>query len=230
MIDLLIKLLRQCFINWRFCIKNHAIIENGVKLTSDSTLEGKNRICKNSSVVSTHIGYASYIGENVALLNTWVGRYSCIGPEVQVIRGEHPTDTFVSIHPAFYSLKRQSGFTYVTEQLFSEYRYADAEKRYNVIVGNDVWIGAGVRLLNGIKIGDGAIIATGAVVTENVLPYSIVGGIPAKLLKKRFTEDDIDWLLQLQWWDKNEEWISCHSSFFRNIDQLKAVLGMEIRQ
>lgn len=70
-----------------------------------------------------------------------------------------------------------------------------------VIIGNDVWIGAGVFIKGGIKIGDGAVIAAHAVVTKDVPPYAIVGGVPAKILKYRFTDDVIRKLLDLKWWD-----------------------------
>ncbi|GAA4806823.1 CatB-related O-acetyltransferase [Litoribaculum gwangyangense] len=71
----------------------------------------------------------------------------------------------------------------------------------DTIIGNDVWIGHDATIMPGVYIGDGAIIASKAVVTKNVEPYTIVGGNPAKLIKKRFSEDTISKLLQLKWWD-----------------------------
>ncbi|MBI9041819.1 CatB-related O-acetyltransferase [Lutibacter sp.] len=71
----------------------------------------------------------------------------------------------------------------------------------DTIIGNDVWIGHNATIMPGVYIGDGAIIASKAVVTKNVEPYTIVGGNPAKLIKKRFSEDTISKLLQLKWWD-----------------------------
>jgi lipopolysaccharide transport system ATP-binding protein len=74
----------------------------------------------------------------------------------------------------------------------------------NIIVGNDVWIGAKSTIMSGIKIGDGAIIAAGALVTKDVEPYSVVGGNPAKHLKYRFEEQQIKNLLDIAWWDWEE--------------------------
>ena len=76
------------------------------------------------------------------------------------------------------------------------------EQNFHIVIKNDVWIGSHVLLLEGITIGDGAIIAAGAVVTKDVPPYSIVGGVPAKIIKKRFDDDTIRQLLELDWWSK----------------------------
>lgn len=69
------------------------------------------------------------------------------------------------------------------------------------MVGNDVWIGYNATIMPGVQIGDGAIIASNAVVTKDVLPYSIVGGNPTKLIRYRFDEETIAMLQTLKWWD-----------------------------
>ena len=84
----------------------------------------------------------------------------------------------------------------------------------NTIIGNDVWIGHDATIMPGVTIGDGAIIATKAVVTKNVEPYTVVGGNPAKPIKKRFSEDIICKLLELKWWDWDIEKIT------KNVDKL----------
>tara|TARA_Y100001937_G_C7088338_1_gene316468 strand:+ start:166 stop:753 length:588 start_codon:yes stop_codon:yes gene_type:complete len=78
----------------------------------------------------------------------------------------------------------------------------------DIIIGNDVWIGFGATIMSGVTIGDGSIVAANATVSKDVEPYSIVGGNPAKLIKKRFTDKDIDFLLELKWWDWPEEKIN----------------------
>ncbi len=80
----------------------------------------------------------------------------------------------------------------------------------DTIVGNDVWIGHNATIMPGITIGDGAIIATNATVTKDVAPYTVVGGNPAQLIKKRFTDEQIFKLLELQWWNWNIEKITHH--------------------
>jgi len=84
----------------------------------------------------------------------------------------------------------------------------------NTVIGNDVWIGYNVTIMPGIKIGDGAIIASNTTVTKNVEPYSIVGGNPSKLIRKRFSEKTILKLLELQWWNWDIEKIT------ENVDKL----------
>lgn len=78
------------------------------------------------------------------------------------------------------------------------------DNKGDVIIGNDVWIGFEAVILSGVTIGDGAIIGTRAVVTKDVPPYTIVGGIPAKPIRKRFSDSVISELLKLQWWDWSE--------------------------
>ncbi len=78
----------------------------------------------------------------------------------------------------------------------------------DTIIGNDVWIGHNVTIMPGIQIGDGAIIATNTTVTKNVEPYTIVGGNPSTLIKKRFTEQEIERLLEIQWWNWDIEKIT----------------------
>jgi len=78
----------------------------------------------------------------------------------------------------------------------------------DIIIGNDVWLGYKCTIMPGLKIGDGAIIASNSTVVKNVEPYSIVGGNPAKLIRKRFTEEQIEILLQLKWWNRDIEKIT----------------------
>lgn len=82
------------------------------------------------------------------------------------------------------------------------------DNKGDIVIGNDVWIGYEAVILSGVTIGNGAIIGTRAVVTKDVPPYTIVGGIPAKPIRKRFDDETIEKLERLQWWDWNEEKIA----------------------
>lgn len=178
--------------------------------------EGNNGFGKNSSIVSSKIGFGSYIAEGAKLAKASIGRYCSIGQNVNCIFGKHPSNTFVSTHPSFFALKTPVGFTYADNQYFDE--FADPiEDNYSISIGNDVWIGANVAIMEGISIGDGAIVAANALVTKDVLPYTIVGGVPAKTIKKRFDDEEIAFLLEFKWWEKPQEWIKEKAIQFRNI-------------
>ena len=84
------------------------------------------------------------------------------------------------------------------------------DNKGDIVIGNDVWIGYEAVLLAGVTIGDGAVIGTRAVVTKDVPPYTIVGGVPAKPIRKRFSQEAIDALLKMKWWDWPKERIAQH--------------------
>lgn len=180
----------------------------------NSWFEGYNKI-GNCTTFSGNMGYASYIGQNCRI-SANIGRYCCIGQNVITVYGNHPTKEWVSIHPAFFSTAKQSGFTYVDKELY-------AENQPKIEIGNDVWIGTGAMILGGIKIGDGAVIAAGAVVTKDVEPYTIVGGVPAKPIRKRFDDEDIEFLLEFKWWDKPTEWIKENAKYFNDIKKFRQI-------
>ena len=100
------------------------------------------------------------------------------------------------------------------------------DNKGDIVIGNDVWIGYEAVILAGVTIGDGAIIGTRAVVTKDVPPYTIVGGVPAKSIKKRFSEETISTLLEIQWWNWSKERIARNIGAIQsgNIEQLKEAI------
>nr|WP_179190468.1 CatB-related O-acetyltransferase [Enterococcus sp. 4G2_DIV0659] len=169
-----------------------------------AAFEGYNSIGMNTSISYSEIGIASYCGNNCILNRVKVQKFCSLGNNVEVIYGTHPVNTFFSTHPAFFSVKKQSGITFVDENLFSENKLI--EKKYSVVIENDVWIGSHAKLLEGVTIGTGAIIAAGALVTKDVSPYSIVGGVPARVIGYRFDDSTIKKILESNWWDNNLSW------------------------
>ena len=94
------------------------------------------------------------------------------------------------------------------------------DNKGDIVIGNDVWIGSRATILEGVNIGDGVVVAAGAVVTKDVPPYAIVGGVPARIIRYRFDEETIQNLLKMKWWEKDQEWIQNHADDFDDVKQL----------
>lgn len=212
----MIKLIIQSFKN-KIKYRKEIKCGRGVKLYGSCSFEGKNYIDSHVRLKSVTMGLASYVGRNTIFTKVRIGRYCSIGPNVTVIVGKHPTNDFVSTHPLFYSLTPPVGESYVSKQKFCE-KALIGEDNVHCIIGNDVWIGDGVSILEGITVGNGAIIAANAMVVKDVPPYAIVGGNPAKLIRYRFSEEQIQKLENLQWWNKGEGWIKNNAEHFSNIE------------
>lgn len=189
--------------------------------------EGNNFFDSYSYIDNSQIGYASYVGAYSKIDGAIIGRYTSIGPNVYIVKGQHPTHKFVSTHPAFYSINHVIELSYVEHQLFDEFRYI--QDKISIKVGNDVWIGDGVKIMEGVTIADGTIVAAGANVVKDTEPYSIVGGNPARPIRYRFNEEQIKFLLDLKWWNKPENWIDEYAKYFDNIATLQEQIG-SVRQ
>lgn len=198
--------------------KNKVTVKSKVNLNYNTSFGGNNIINKKTNIINSSIGFASYIGEDCFLPNSQIGKYCSIASNVKLLPYTHPTHNFVSTHPCFYSTLKQSGFTFVKIQKFKEILYFNSKEKLFIKIGNDVWIGNDVKLIGGIEIGDGAIIAAGAFVTKNVQPYEIVGGLPAKTIRFRFSQEQILELLNVKWWDLPFEIIRKNSEIFDDIN------------
>ncbi len=208
------------FVKFYYIILKECEFEAHSFISYLTRLEGHNHIGRNTYVVHSKVGYGSNISFDAYFYNTVIGKYTCIGPRCVVVCGQHPIDTMVSIHPAFFSNIKQGRLSYTNKQSFQEYKFVEGTN-FSVVIGNDVWIGADVKILEGVKICDGAVLGAGALVTKDVKPYEIVVGVPAKVINNRFTKDEIEWLLKLRWWDKPEKWIKENAPYFLDIEKLK---------
>lgn len=191
----------------------------GTYADSKSSFNSPVALAENVVVLDSCIGKYSYVAANSHIYRCNVGSFCSIGPLLLTGLGMHPSRNFVSTHPSFYAPTNSSPISFVNQQRFAELK--------RILIGNDVWIGARVTIVDGVMIGDGAIIAAGAVVASDVEPYSIVGGVPAKLIRKRFTNEQIAFLLKFKWWEKSEEWLSSNAFLFDNVENFINELSKE---
>ena len=148
----------------------------------------------------SHIGYGTYFGENCRLTNCKIGRFCSISNNVNHIRRKHPLNC-VSTSPSFYSSIPGLFNGDLCSFNFNEFEYEENEGEFGLIIGNDVWIGTNVLIKTGVTIGNGAVVGMGSVVTKDIPPYAIVAGNPAKIIRYRFSEEQIKALLEIKWWD-----------------------------
>lgn len=199
-------------------LRNKLIFPFSSEININSKFEGQNKIEKNVYFAG-EMGKGTYIAKN-SYIEGKVGRFCSIAQNCTTIQGTHPyTYPFVSTSPTFYSTQKQNGQSYTSKNQYNEIRYA--MDKYAVVIGNDCWIGYGVSIVAGVTIGDGAMILAHAIVTKNVPPYAIIGGIPGKIIGYRFNKEDIEFLLNLKWWNKSDAWIRENAIYFNNFDKFK---------
>lgn len=186
-------------------LKDDIVIHSNSNLF-ETKLYGNNKIGSNCTISSSEIGVYTYIAGDSFINEVSIGKFCSIGLGFKVGLGIHPTD-FVSTSPFFYSPN------FFSRNKIAEKEYFEEHKK--TIIGNDVWIGVNVFINEGVTIGDGVIIGAGAVVTKDVPNYSIVGGVPAKIIKQRHPQDVINTLNDIKWWDNDLQWFERHKEIFQ---------------
>ena len=161
-------------------------------------------------LLEVSMGDYSYVVNDSQITYTTIGKFCSIAAMTRINPGNHP------MHRA-----TQAHFTYRASAYF-EGEADDAEffawrRAHHVNIGHDVWIGHGAVVLPGRNIGTGAVIAAGAIVTKDVAPYTIVGGNPARVIKRRFPEAIADRLAELGWWDWDHETLRLALPDFRKL-------------
>ena len=199
--------------------------------------EGYNKediIYKGCKIGRYTYGYESLLSDYPMALS--IGRYTSINYTAR-IWNNHPM-SYITTHPFLdyprfyqwekYELRRY--YLYKYGKYFNNAAFENSPLRDNreIVIGNDVWIGANVIILPGVKIGDGAVIASGAVVTKNVEAYSVVGGVPAKIIKFRFTKEEIILLEKIKWWDWSVEEIEKNIELFYQPEKFLQLLKKNI--
>lgn len=161
----------------------------------NSVLDKSAVIESGSHIVNSSFGKYSYCGYDCEIINCKIGAFCSLGNNIKIGGANHPYN-WVSTSPVFYEGR---------DSLKKKFATFTRPKDKDTIIGNDVWIGHNSIILQGVNIGDGAVIGSGSVVTKDVPPYSIVGGNPARIIKKRFDDIIIEKLLECKWWDLNEK-------------------------
>lgn len=163
-------------------------------LMRNSIVRDYARLKDYAELIDSELGEYSYIAQNSLVNKTQIGKFCSIGHGAYIGLWEH--NMAVSTH-SFYLYETSGGFV----QGYKNYDKC----ALTTFVGHDVWVGANSVILKGRNIGDGAIVGAGAVVTCDVPPYAIVVGNPARIVKYRFEQADIEFLRRLNWWHAPRE-------------------------
>lgn len=188
-----------------------------VQIDHLSSVSRKAKIYSKTKIYNSTVGDYSYIGRNSSAVCADIGKFCSIAGSVSIGMGIH-TMQYVSTSPIF--TEKRNATTYTWHHGKSEYPY----KR--VIVGNDVWIGARAMIMGGVKIGDGAVVGAGAVVTKDVPPYAVVGGVPARVIRYRFPENIIAELEKIKWWNFPEKVLRENLELFQHEPNDECILKL----
>lgn len=169
------------------------------------------------------IGKYTYGHQNIEIYywseGTWldIGSFCSISGYVHVYLGGNHRLDWATTYP----------FGHINQNIFDSFNgEGHPQTKGNVVIGNDVWIGTHVTIMSGVTIGDGATIANNSVITKDVEPYTVVGGNPAKFIKKRFDDETVNQLLELKWWELEDSHINqmspylCNSNFKEYLPEL----------
>ncbi len=172
----------------------------------NSKINEKSKVSSGSHIVQSALNRYSYVGSYCTIINTEIGQFCSIADNCIIGGASHPIN-WVSSSPAFHHGKN------ILRQNFAKHEFNTTERTK---IGNDVWIGNNCLIKSGVVISDGAVIGMGSVVTKNVGAYEIWAGNPARMIRKRFTDEMIDKLLNIQWWDFPEERLRNYGRYFND--------------
>lgn len=174
-------------------------IDDRFRLPASAVFETPVSLPKISITRSLEIGAYSYLGAGCELRSASIGRFCSIARRVVMSQSEHPLDLAIT-HPIAFNPTS----TFADDPYFAAVtQRRPSPPSGDVTIGHDVWIGEGAFIRSGVTIGTGAVVAGRAVVVKDVAPYDIVGGVPARTLKRRFPDETVERLLASQWWRRD---------------------------
>jgi len=179
-------------------LKKGSTVGKGTWINKGAKLEAPVALMQDISIRNkVEIGKFSFVNTRTTLFyKTKIGRYCNIGKQCEIATVDHPID-WLSTSPIQYNISGE----YSTKHYDESFKMRKCDQTEGCTIGNDVWVGSLSIIKAGVTIGDGAIVAGHSMVTKDVPPYAIVGGVPAKIIRYRFDEETISKLLELKWWD-----------------------------
>ncbi len=185
-------------------------------ISSNNAIDLKATIYRGVKIKGSKVGAYTYIGANTDVENAEIGNFCSVSDHCRIGMGSHNTSQ-LSTSPIFTEVHNGTRFQWVNKDI-------NAATTMKAVIGNDVLIGSHSLVLGGVTIGDGAVIGAGAVVTNDVPPYAIVGGVPAKIIRYRFSEDLIATLEDIKWWNMPEDLLKKKISVFQSKQISKELL------
>lgn len=172
-----------------------------------SRIHRRSKVCAGTHLVNVIVDKYSDIGYDCTIINTSLGAFCSLGSNIKIGGASHSIQ-WVSTSPVFNLNKDHLPWK------FSRHKF---DPWMNTYIGNDVWIADNVMIKAGVIIGDGAIIGMGSVVTKNIPPYEIWAGNPAIFIRKRFDDAMIASLLEIQWWNWEDEKLKSAAQYFNDV-------------
>lgn len=213
---------RACSLSVRFCARailshwRHPDMDAGFGsiVTGRCNFGGHNKGGDFAYVSNVVLGQYTYIGSYTSVINTEIGAYCSIASGVKIGLFEHPTHSYVSTFPGFH-------MHWPPTPHFKE--PVCWQTNHRTFIGNDVWIGECAIVKAGVRIGNGAVVAAGAVVTKDVEPYAIVAGVPAKVLRYRFDQEQVHKIEATEWWNWEDEKVAENCKAFANLEEFLSI-------
>lgn len=190
------------------------------KIDNISKVNKKAKIYRKTTVFNSKIGSYSYLAKGSSLVYAEIGKFCSIGHGSNIGLGHHTLDK-LSTSPIFTEKHNGTGHSWTNQS--TEYPYK------KVIIENDVWIGSRVMVMGGVRIENGAVVAAGSIVTKDIPPYAVVAGVPAKIIKFRFDEKTIKYLLQIKWWDYPDNKLKSILHLFQDSNIEKAISEIKLK-
>lgn len=196
----MVKLMFDYLRDLKVILKSHFF----KKFTNKTVFAEKTILFKRINISNCQIGRYTYFAGNGSINNAKIGAFCSIADGVHIGIGTHPTD-WVSTHPCTFS--KATIFPY---RIFG--KKSQLTESSEVTIGNDVWIGLNAIILDGVRIGNGVVVAAGSIVTKDVDDYCIVAGVPARVIKRRASLENIN---DISWWDLDDDKLAL---FLKGID------------